>query len=134
MKSGKIHEIIDNPDVKTSKVSYDPVSQPGSPSKKKETSEDNSKVEDAKKADSMKKKGKQKEEKKERERWKVLTDKFLNWWPVTIYMTVITIYALFADDFRLIFFEKEQDFYFYWMSSFSLFFFLLELFLASLAT
>ena len=49
-------------------------------------------------------------------------------------MTTVTVYALLADDFRLIFFEKEMDYYFYWMSSFSLSFFLLELFLASLAT
>jgi hypothetical protein len=77
---------------------------------------------------------KKKEEKKERPKWKIMTDKFLNWWPVTAYMTVITVYALFADDFRLIFFEKATDNYFYIITSLSLFFFLLELGLASLAT
>jgi len=64
----------------------------------------------------------------------VATDKFLNEWPVTIFMTIITVYALLADDIRLILFEKESDYYFYWMNSFSLGLFLLELSLASLVT
>lgn len=61
-------------------------------------------------------------------------DKFVNWWPVTMFMTIVTIYALFADDFRLLFFEKPMDEIFYMITFVSLLFFLLELFLASLAT
>lgn len=42
--------------------------------------------------------------KKERPQWKIKMDKFLNIWQITIFMTTITVYALFADDLRLLFF------------------------------
>ena len=98
----------------------------GIKSPKKTVEADKSAEQKAKEEDNMPKK-------KERERWKVLTDKFLNFWPVTTFMTVITIYALFADDLRVLFFEKPNDYIFYTVTSISLFFFL-ELVLASLAT
>ena len=42
-------------------------------------------------------------------------------------MTVITIYALFGDDVRVIAFSKPDDDYFYGVSTACLFFFALEL-------
>lgn len=61
-------------------------------------------------------------------------DKFLNVWWVTVFMTTITVYALFADDIRLIAFSKPADELFYTITLTSLIFFLLELVLASIAT
>jgi hypothetical protein len=90
-------------------------------------SKDEPKKEDAENlASSMKK--------KERPQWKISVDKFINRWPVTIFMTVVTVYALFADDLRLLFFTKPADAAFYVITFLALIFFLLELVLASLAT
>ena len=61
-------------------------------------------------------------------------DKFINWWPIVTYMTIITIYALFADDLRLIAFSKAADEFFYIITFTSLCSFLLELIMASVAT
>jgi len=43
---------------------------------------------------------------KERSAWKVKTEAFLDHWAVTTFMTLITIYALFGDDVRLVAFQK----------------------------
>jgi hypothetical protein len=51
----------------------------------------------------------------------------------TIVMTIITIYALFGDDIRMLAFEKKDDDVFYSLSVISLFAFLLELVLSSIA-
>jgi hypothetical protein len=51
----------------------------------------------------------------------------------TIFMTVITIYALFGDDLRLVVFSKEVDPYFYGVTSACLLFFSFEIVLASIA-
>ncbi len=48
-------------------------------------------------------------------------------------MTIITIYALFGDDIRLVFFDKRSDNIFNAITCFSMFFFALELIIASLA-
>lgn len=72
--------------------------------------------------------------KTDRAPWKVWTDKFINRWPVVTLMTVITVYALFADDFRLLFSTKPADDVFYSITLISFLLFLLELLLASLAT
>jgi hypothetical protein len=61
-------------------------------------------------------------------------DKFINWWPIVTYMTIITVYALFADDLRLIAFTKVADEIFYAITFTALCSFLLELVLASIAT
>lgn len=75
-----------------------------------------------------------KSKKKERPKWKDKMDKFINHWPVVTYMTIITVYALFADDIRLIAFSKPADDIFYAVTFGSLLSFLLELVLASIAT
>ncbi len=38
-------------------------------------------------------------------------DAFLNHWATTTFMTIVTIYALFGDDIRLLSFEKVWSFY-----------------------
>ncbi len=48
-------------------------------------------------------------------------------------MTIITIYALFGDDIRLMVCPVVTDEYFYGVSSFCFFAFLFEIFMASLA-
>jgi hypothetical protein len=72
--------------------------------------------------------------KKELPAWKIKTDKFINRWPVVSFMTLITVYALFADDVRLLATTKPYDEVFYSLTSISMICFLLELFLASLAS
>lgn len=62
------------------------------------------------------------------------TDKFINQWPVVTFMTIITVYALFADDVRLLATTKPYDDIFYSITLISLICFLVELLLASLAT
>jgi len=64
----------------------------------------------------------------------VKTDKFINNWPVVTVMTVITVYALFADDLRLLLTTKPADDVFYTITLIALISFLVELLLASLAT
>jgi membrane-bound ClpP family serine protease len=82
----------------------------------------------------QKKKKQQKDDKKVRPPWKDKLDKFLNVWQVTLFMTTLTVYALFADDVRLIAFEKPSDDVFNNISFVSLIFFFLELLLASIGT
>ena len=48
-------------------------------------------------------------------------------------MTFLTVYALFGDDIRLVFFTKYEDFYFNIMTSIALFAFVVEIIISSLA-
>jgi len=48
-----------------------------------------------------------------------------------IFMTLITLFALLGDDIKLLVFSKSADDAFTWLTTFSLFFFLIELILAS---
>jgi hypothetical protein len=49
----------------------------------------------------------------------------------TFFMTVLTVYALFGDDLRLLVFTKSDDQYFFGITSLCLFFFAMEIILAS---
>ena len=51
---------------------------------------------------------------------------FVDWWPIAIFMTVITIYALFGDDIRFLILPPFVDPYFYGLTSFSIFCFGVE--------
>lgn len=65
--------------------------------------------------------------------WKVKICKFLDSYTTTTAMTLITIYALFFDDLRIIFFPKSIDDLFYGITLFGLIAYTLEIILASLA-
>lgn len=54
-------------------------------------------------------------------------------WSVTLFMTLVTIYALFGDDIRLAFFSKGADSTFYALTFASLILFLIEIILNSIA-
>lgn len=55
-----------------------------------------------------------------------------NWITVTV-MTIVTVYALFGDDIRILSTDIDGDETFYWISSFALGMFTLELILSSFA-
>lgn len=59
---------------------------------------------------------------------RILENKFY-----TAFMTIITIFALFGDDIRLLIFPKVVDDYFYGMSTACLVFFSIEIIMASLS-
>jgi hypothetical protein len=131
----KIVEILDGDDQDNSQnLQFGPPGNPDSPNPKLNKSGEKSPLKKNKSKKQKEEEKKKEDKKKERPVWKVKLDKFLNWWPVTLWMTILTVYALLADDLRLIFFEKPKDETFYLITSISLFFFFLELFLASLAT
>jgi hypothetical protein len=58
---------------------------------------------------------------------------FLDHWKVVAVMTVLTIYALFFDDLRVISFSKESDNYFYGVTLMVLITFMIEICLGSYA-
>lgn len=58
-------------------------------------------------------------------------DNFLSHWFIQLFMTIITVYALLGDDFRLLFFSKASDDTFTMLTFASMILFLLELVLAS---
>ena len=58
----------------------------------------------------------------------------LNHWFIVIFMTVLTFYALFCDDIRIIFFSKEVDNFFYAISCLVLLAFFTEILLYSIAS
>src|SRR3569833_560007 len=60
-------------------------------------------------------------------------EKFLNHWTTTVFMTLVTIYALFGDDFRQLFFSKQADNAFYICTIIAMSFFMLEIILASIS-
>jgi hypothetical protein len=57
----------------------------------------------------------------------------LDSWQMNIFMTILTIYALFFDDIRVILFEKKADDIFYGINSAALFFFTMEIVMSSIA-
>ena len=56
-----------------------------------------------------------------RSSWKIALEKIIDSNFVTAFMTVITIYALFGDDVRILAFSLESDDVFYGISTFCLF-------------
>lgn len=65
--------------------------------------------------------------------WKLKICKFLDSYTTTTIMTLITIYALFFDDLRIIFFPKSIDDLFYGITLFGLVAYTIEIVLASIA-
>lgn len=65
-------------------------------------------------------------------RWKLKSRKFLNHYITVIVMTLITIYALFFDDIRVIAFTKKDDDVFYGLTLLGMIAFLWEIIMASL--
>jgi hypothetical protein len=64
--------------------------------------------------------------------WKKVIITILDHWTFTTGMTVLTVYALFGDDLRLLATTKDADTTFYSISVVCLFFFALEVVLASI--
>lgn len=60
-------------------------------------------------------------------------DRVLSHWATTLFMTIITLYALFANDVRQLAFAKPSDDTFSAITCAVMFFFLLEIVLASIA-
>jgi len=60
-------------------------------------------------------------------------EKILNHWSVTIFMTIVTIYALFGDDVRALAFTKTADKVFYGLTITAMSLFLIEIIFASIA-
>jgi len=52
---------------------------------------------------------------------------------VVIFMTLVTVYALFFDDIRIVFFSKENDDYFFGLTLFGMICFAVEIILASIS-
>ena len=67
-------------------------------------------------------------------RFKAFLTKILENKYYTIFMTIITIYALFGDDIRLVGFSKSADDYFFSVTAACFFFFAAEVVFASIAT
>lgn len=65
-------------------------------------------------------------------KWKTNMLIVLEHWTFTTWMTILTIYALFADDVRISAFTKDADTAFYSLTTICLFFFTLEIVLSSL--
>lgn len=59
--------------------------------------------------------------------------KFLDHWFTVLFMTLITIYALFFDDIRILAFHKVYDDIFYGITAASVILFLIEIMLSSFA-
>ena len=57
--------------------------------------------------------------------------KILDSWPVQLFMTILTIYALFFDDIRILYIPKVADNAFYAITTFCLICFMTEIILAS---
>jgi hypothetical protein len=73
------------------------------------------------------------EEEKIQKKWKHRMASFLDSWPVAIFMTLITIYALFFDDIRIIFLPKIVDDYFNGLTIICLIFFTVEIIMSSIS-
>ena len=65
--------------------------------------------------------------------WKKRVEGIVDHNYTVVFMTTITIYALFGDDIRVLAFTKKEDDVFYGISVACLFFFLLELFLSTIS-
>lgn len=59
---------------------------------------------------------------------------FLNHWTVTLFMAIVTVYALFGDDVRLAFYTKNADDTFFTLTFISMILFTIEITLNSIAT
>jgi len=64
--------------------------------------------------------------------WKIKINRFVNSWPVTLFGTLVTLYALFGDDIKIAFFPKSADEAFNIVTSFALGFFVIEITLNAL--
>lgn len=62
-----------------------------------------------------------------------MIEKILNHWSFTAYMTLVTVYALFSDDVRMLWFKKTADNVFNTLTTISLFSFSVELILSCIA-
>ena len=71
--------------------------------------------------------------KTKKNKFKIYILKLLDNFYYTIFMTTVTVYALFGDDIRLLLFSKEVDQYFWAATSGCLIFFTLEIVLSSIA-
>jgi hypothetical protein len=52
---------------------------------------------------------------------------YMNHWSITLFMTIVTLYALFGDDIKVAFFAKSADEAFNWITTFALVFFTIEI-------
>lgn len=66
-------------------------------------------------------------------KWKQTTLRLLDSWAISVFMTVITIYALFFDDIRVLLIPVSFDDFFFTITSICLTLFLIEIIFASLA-
>jgi len=51
----------------------------------------------------------------------------MNHWTVTLFMTIVTLYALFGDDIKIAVFTKQDDNVFNYITTFALGFFAVEI-------
>ncbi|OMJ87200.1 hypothetical protein SteCoe_11124 [Stentor coeruleus] len=65
-------------------------------------------------------------------KWKTIMFRVIDHWSFTAWMTILTIYALFGDDVRISAFTVSSDTAFNYITTICLFFFMLEIALASL--
>lgn len=68
-----------------------------------------------------------------RAQWKVKMHKFMNHWVATIFMTIVTVYALFGDDIKVAAFTKNADETFNYITSIALGCFVVEISINSLS-
>lgn len=73
------------------------------------------------------------EEHKAKPAWKVKMAKILDHWSVVTFMTLITIYALFFDDIRMLAFPKSTDDIFYGITLVAMIAYTIEIICASIA-
>lgn len=66
-------------------------------------------------------------------RFKLAIRKFIDHYITVVFMTIITIYALFFEDIRILSFGKEHDDIFYGITAFGIVVFLIEIILSSFA-
>ena len=59
--------------------------------------------------------------------------KFMNHWSVTLFMTIVTLYALFGDDIKIAAFTKNADEVFNYITLVALIFFTIEISLNALS-
>ncbi len=48
-----------------------------------------------------------------------------------MFMLTVALYSLFGDDIRMVSFKKKDDYVFFWMTSFTMGFFLVEILISS---
>lgn len=74
-----------------------------------------------------------KEEELKRPHWRVRVATFVNHWVTTLFMTIMTVYALFGEDLRLTAFDAKWDDIFFSLTASAMMFFTIELVLMSIA-